>query len=273
MTENKWVPELTDLAYHADYQRIGSSGMKIMFTQSPRHYKHYKDFGIEVTEAMEFGTKVHDILFHPHLRDNIKVAPKVDRRTTVGKNEYAKFEMSIKEDSIVLSDAEAEALLGMIKSIQEHPTAKVLFSDGIPECAGYFTDPRTGLQMKCKPDFRRHEGILVDLKTARSADPYDFKRQAEELGYLIQAAFYSRGYEAIEGKPPKAFIFVAVEKTPPFYEVSCHTVTDAQMELGQHQLDMCLDKLNECALTGNWPGRWERLMDLNISDYQWEKTI
>ena len=75
----------------------------------------------------------------------------------------------------------------------------------------------TGLQCKCRPDWISADGgILVDLKTTEDASPREFQRSIAKWRYHVQAGWYMAGIEAAYGTRPSGFIFIAVEKKPPF---------------------------------------------------------
>jgi hypothetical protein len=63
-----------------------------------------------------------------------------------------------------------------------------------------------------------------------SASPEEFAKSAMRFGYHIQEAFYRR-VMALAGEPIDRFIFIAVEKEPPFvtavYELDSNARTEA----------------------------------------------
>jgi hypothetical protein len=58
------------------------------------------------------------------------------------------------------------------------------------------TDPETGLELKCRPDFLvSAEGILIDLKSTANADEYELKKSISKYEYVRQIAFYKKVLE------------------------------------------------------------------------------
>lgn len=57
---------------------------------------------------------------------------------------------------------------------------------------------------------------MVDMKTTLDASSDAFQRSIHTFGYHVQAAMYAHGFEVITGTPLRDFLFLTVEKTPPF---------------------------------------------------------
>ncbi len=283
---NKWMPELSDADYHSVKTRLGSSGLATLFLETPQDFKFNQDNPqADDTESLHIGDLVHKLIFYPGLRGHIAIAPKGDKRTKAVKEAYDAFEKTLHDESIVLQDSEATLVLGMMKSILEHKKASQLLSGGTPERAGFFeyehqyTNPVTGvvkmvlIQGKFKPDFMRDDGIMCDLKTVRAGhiSPRGFFSSIREYAYLIQAAWYSIGYQKVTGKPLRAFVFIPVQKKPPFL-TAVYMVNEAQMELGRSQLTYALNRYCLAVETGVWPG-YPDIMDLEVPDYYFKDAI
>lgn len=281
---NRWIPDMTDDEYHADKSRIGSSGISTLFIETEADFHYQQTHGKEASPAMELSKTIHELTFYPDARHLVKVAPSVDRRTKEGKQEYAEWFDDLPPGAKILSPNDADAVLGVQTAILNHPKASKLFSGGIAEQAGYFEHELEVINPdgsrstviipgKIKPDFRRNDGIIVDLKAYRKGDasPKGFSYAVRTRGYLIQAAWYSLGYRAIMGRMPKAFTFVVVEKEPP-YLVGCYIVEEAQLELGMKQVEIGLRKYYKGIQTGLWPGYSENIEPLLIPESYFESV-
>ena len=67
---------------------------------------------------------------------------------------------------------------------------------------------------KCKPDFFIPElKLCIDLKTTTSVSELDFTRSCVAFKYYIQAFIYCK----ILNIPASNFVFLAIEKEPPYY--------------------------------------------------------
>nr|WP_305121637.1 PD-(D/E)XK nuclease-like domain-containing protein [Aeromonas sp. SG16] len=100
------------------------------------------------------------------------------------------------------------------EAVFNHPEAAVLLDEGEAETSIYWHHPETGELLKCRPDWKRPDHVLVDLKFVRSASAAGFARDASAHNYHIQDGHYTDGYEAVTGHPA-TLIFIAVEKDGP----------------------------------------------------------
>lgn len=179
------------------------------------------------------------------------------------------------EGFTVLSPDELAQLHGMRDAIRAHPAAAVLLNgEGVAEASVYWTDEATGELCRCRPDRWRKDGILVDLKSTLDASPEGFAKSLANYRYHVQAPWYLAGaraaYEARQlpdgWQAPRAFAFIAVEKSAP-YAVGVYMLDAATMELGAAQMRANLDTLAECRRTGEWPGYGDKIANLSLPDW------
>lgn len=159
---------------------------------------------------------------------------------------------------------------GMAEAVNNHPTARKLLSKGDAEISLSWIDPDTGEQCKCRIDFNSEAGYLVDLKSTSDASAEEFARSVSKYGYHRQDAFYTDGYEAVFGKKPKAFIFVAVESKPP-YAVNCLRVATSSSDQGRVEYKKLLVLYSECKKNDNWCGYPEGVSDIELPP--WHKGV
>lgn len=179
------------------------------------------------------------------------------------------------EGYTVLSPDDLAQLHAMRDAIRAHPAAAALLDgEGVAEASVYWTDEATGELCRCRPDRWRKDGILVDLKTTIDASPEGFAKSLANYRYHVQAPWYldgaSAAYEAgqLPGdwQAPRAFAFIAVEKSAP-YAVAVYTLDAATIELGGAQMRANLDTLAECRRTGVWPGYGDKIANLSLPDW------
>lgn len=182
------------------------------------------------------------------------------------------------EGMAVLSVDAYNQLLDMRASVMAHPMARALLTGGncerMAEASVYWTDPETGLSCRCRPDFWRADGVVVDLKTTRDASQEGFGKSLAQYRYHVQEPWYMDGmqhaYEAghfPEGwAAPHAFVFLAVESTAP-YAVACYIIDDESRAIGRQQYRENLDTLAECKRSGVWPGYGDKLQSIGVP--QW----
>jgi hypothetical protein len=96
-------------------------------------------------------------------------------------------------------------------------------------------------------------GVVLDLKTARSADPVAFAKAIYEHGYYRQAAVYCDLEETLRGWTPEEYVIGVVEKDEP-YMVAVYVLDGEAIEAGRKEYRYLLDVYRECMESGKWPG-------------------
>ena len=141
---------------------------------------------------------------------------------------------------------------------------ELLTRPGRAEEALLWTDPELGVNCRCKPDWLTDDGWVLDLKSARTANPRRFRWQAWDLGYDIQAWFYLRGIEQALGVRPQGFVFATCEKSRPWVCVP-YLATEQLLQRGRGRAELAVAQLLEARRTGIWPGYAEpgKLVDLD----------
>jgi exodeoxyribonuclease VIII len=249
--------------YLAD-PRINWSKLKVL-GRSAAHFRHYEQNGMKDTAALKLGRALHHRLFEP---GDFKARVLRWDGSRRGRDwEDFSAEHAGKE---ILTAAEHEACEEMAESVLACPMVADLLKAGQAEmsAAWDYREPDVaklpGFSMECKGrlDFISEGDVLLDLKTARDASPEGFGRQAFDLGYFAQAAYYSDGYAAITGRH-LPFIIIAVEKTPP-YVVQPYEVCGQELELGRDKYKGLLATLNLRRREGRWPGYGEAVLPLQL---------
>jgi len=211
------------------------------------------------TDAMRFGTMYHHFILEPDTF--YKEYQVVDINDRPNK----KFGMSAKDnkfwlatfDNPVSSDTH-EQLKAMKAVLFRHPYAKSLLTKGEAE-ASYYCEVDIGaaepLKVRLRPDNVKHEKrIIVDLKTAKDASVDGFKKDAANLNYHIQAAFYADMMELImKEELGYEFFFVAQEKVKPY----CFNIFQASPQfrsVGKYEYELLLMLYSWCLEHNKWPG-------------------
>ena len=115
-------------------------------------------------------------------------------------------------------------------------------------------DESTGLQCKCRPDWLTNDGTLVvDLKTTEDASPKGFQKSVAGFFYHVQAAWYLHGLEQATHRCPEQFVFIAVEKKPPF-AVAVYAADADMIREGWRTAERDLEVLAVCKDMDLWPG-------------------
>jgi hypothetical protein len=228
--------------------------------------------------ALKFGTKAHELWEIGAKRFwEIYQLPWAgpDRRSKEGKAAYAEWQAEQEETGRPILDLtypEIESLRGVgiaLANVEDELTREWLAQPHVSERSVYWEE--RGMAMKCRPDrlitvesprliewLADNLGIetfdppkvVMDLKTAQSADPNDWTRRygvIDRYGYDLKAVHY------LEGTRADAWCFLCVEKKPP-YHVSL-------IWLGPDRADRCmierseiLQRIKISELTGEYPG-------------------
>lgn len=171
----------------------------------------------------------------------------------------------------VLTQEEWDQLHRMRDAVMAHPAARALLTGvpGVAERSVYWREPVTGLLCRCRPDFWRQDGVVVDLKTCEDASPEGFARSISKWRYHVQAPYYMDGIATMQtqanGVPeyakakPRAFVFLAVEKSACVVEgealgVAVYVLDNESMSLGRQEYQRDLQAIADCKSSGKFPG-------------------
>jgi len=165
------VHDISNEQYHA---ADGISRSKLMLLdKSPYHFWYEMYSGKaevkESTPAMNVGGAFHTLLVEPHLfTKEFAVAPKVDRRTAKGKEEFNAF-MEANSGKILLTNDQYAKASVMAEHVKQHEIVTTLLDEARFEQSIFWTDIETGIQFKTRPDIWSAK-MVVDLKTTADAN-------------------------------------------------------------------------------------------------------
>lgn len=256
--------------------------------RSPAHYRARKDSKNDntPTAAQAIGTAFHSLLLEPNTFGDqyVTIPENAPKKPTSVQRNAAKpspatvdaitwwdiFEERNAGKTIISAD-DNEQLAAMAVATRAHKAAGALLTGAIghPEQSAYWIDPDTGLLCRCRPDFWRVDGILVDVKTTEDASPEEFARSIAKYRYHVQAAFYLDGVrETIlqaneELVIPEAFVFLAVEKKAPF-AVATYVLTPEAIELGRREYKADLKRIAECTAADEWPAYSQKIEQIEL---------
>lgn len=239
--------------YHA---KPGLSKTKLwtLLNETPAKLRWLQDNPAPPTPAMQFGSALHKYVLEPEtFFDEYAVAPSVDRRTKAGKEEYAAWLETAKGKEVVAPD-DMVTIGEIAAAISAHKRASFLLR-GEVETSYYWTDDMTGLDCQARPDCVKiigDKGYIIDLKTCAKADTDTMIAQAYKLGYDMQAYMFKSAVEA-ERQIPCDFIFVCVEKEPP-YLINILQADDLMLRSGEDRFREAIGVYKSCSESGNWYG-------------------
>ena len=234
------------------------------FKKTPAH-AHWAMTHDEHTDAKELGFLVHLAALEPDLyRKDVVVAPKVDKRTKIGKAEWAAFEREAGDKHIAKAD-DAQVAKAILENVGRHAFARELLrSQGAKEVSIVWRDAETGILCKGRLDritMISDQGVIVDVKTiGKPATTHNFQTSIQMYDYAGQAAFYLQGLATLlADQPIPKFIWVVCETKAP-YLVRVFEAEDEALAIGADEMGKALSQFKECQETGFWPG-WGDGMD------------
>jgi hypothetical protein len=250
--------DLDAVDYHTKAAGESASRIKHMLV-SPGHYQLKLQRPTIETDALRLGRMLHTTVLEPHLVSE-EFAIWTDGRRQGALWEV--FKISNSEKTIITQDQE-DCALGMARAlhaVDDFPLKSWL--DGIPgnqiapaikERCLFWIDEETGLLCKARPDAMTlgQSALTGDLKSTRSCDPEEFKRDVFKFRYDLQAAHYVAGIKAVYGDDPK-FAFFAVEKEAP-HVTRTFVMTPEALAYGERYRRYCLRMIKKCRDENRWP--------------------
>lgn len=261
------VDGLSAETYHADHTSISSSGLRaILDPGCPAQFKYDRDHPPARKREFDLGHAAHKLVLGEG--PDFKIIDFPDyKKVAAQKLRDEAYEMGL----VPLLTKEHDQVQGMAEAVRQHPVAGPLFTPdgGLAEQSIYWTDTRTGVRCRCRPDWMPHRGdgrlVVVDYKTAKAVDPAAIAKAVYDHGYHAQAAFYLDGVKAagLAGDQEPAFVFVFQSKTAP-YLVHLVELDFPALTLGAARNERALRIYAECERTGIWPGFNDRITYLPL---------
>lgn len=231
---------------------INQSSLKPLLQRSPKHYLYRLHNPTASTKSQLRGTAGHCAVLEPERFAVDYVVFDGPRRAGKVWDAFA----ATHEGKTILKADEYAAALAFQRAVLDDPVAGPYFAgEGANEATMYWLDLLASLPCKARADrMTSLDGrpVIVDLKGTKDASPKWFGRDAANYSYLMQAAYYSDGYEVITGKTP-LYVLVSVELAPP-HDVVVYPLGEDKIALGRDDYRRALAKLVECRETGCYPG-------------------
>ena len=259
-------------------ESLSQSGMKTLLSATPQHFWHAIHHPEDRKQKKEFdlGSCVHSRVLGVD-SGIVEIRRGPDRHSRYG--DGAPYESFRTRDAQEKRDyAYAEGLTPILaKDVQRadrmeqvlrrHGLASELLDPdaGVPEVTAIARDPESGVLLRGRFDFLRHDQRAVDLKTVgrvAGAGPAVFSRSGYDYGYYLQAATYLH-IAALCGVELTRFDFVVQEVVPP-YAVSVVHFGAASLQLGRLRMRQAIDLYAECAAAGDWPGWPDASVEIDV---------
>lgn len=222
----------------------------VSLQQSALHYLQRKiEAGDQDGDALRIGKCLHAKVLEPDTVDQVYVIAPDLRRNTKEWKSWAEEN----GDRLWLKEKEHANIIAIDNALRRHPFAKILLDpdDGPVEQSFFWHETcREGepVYCKCRPDkLNDAHHAIVDLKSAIDASYTGFSKAVANFDYSIQDAFYGDGVSKVENDRRRRFVFVVVEKKPP-YGIGIYELGKRERDYGRTIVRRMLD-------------RWRRAVD------------
>lgn len=253
-----------------------SKSSLVAFDKSPAHLLEQRENPKDSTPAMIFGSNFHCAALENEIFKRGYIAePKFpDRRKKEGKIAYADFQIKVAEEGLtVMSQSDMDLINWMVDSLYESEVAISLLSDGIAEQSFFWNHPKWGFKCKVRPDYLNDKHrITIDLKSAADGSPEAFGKATANLKYHWQGSWYLDGVNAISPEKYTEFVFIVVEKTPP-YAVQNYILKRDDVYLAEEQIKPLLSRYAECLASDEWPGPSDKIRTLELPGWYYKNAL
>tara|TARA_R100000697_G_scaffold41543_1_gene54205 strand:- start:250 stop:1077 length:828 start_codon:yes stop_codon:yes gene_type:complete len=262
-----YKPEIiTNAEYHAIKTHISSTGVRT-FRKNKKQFKYsLTNELVKQTKSMADGTAVHAFFLEKDkFHKDFAVKPQDIRLNTKAGKEWAQEHTN----KIIIDSELGNNLYEMEKSFMDSPAKLIYQIKGKSELSYFWND--IGLvKGKCRPDWISDDGnIIVDIKTTTDASPKGFQKSISTWGYHLQLAWYMRGLQKL-GIPCNEFIFIAIEKTPPF-SVGVYSADREMILFGNQEINKLVVDIDKALNDKNFPDYTPEIMSLGLPPWMTEK--
>lgn len=260
MCAGAFTPGVYDAYTNAEYHAadgISKSDLDLIH-KSPAHYKAARH---EDTPALRFGTAFHCAVLENDRFNETYTVIEGDRRTSAVK---AAIKEAKDAGKTVLDAEDFNALMGMSQAVFKNPICAALLHGSLKEHSIF--SELDDVRVKCRPDgWNAEKGILFDLKSTEDASPEGFARTVAKYRYHAQDAFYRHVVASATNcdADDLSFIFIAVEKKPPF-AVALYQLDELAALQGWVDAREDLRRYKVAKDTGKWGGYSPRIETLSL---------
>ena len=260
MKPGEFSPGIYDAYTNAEYHAadgISKSDLDLIH-RSPAHYKAARH---EDTPALRFGTAFHCAVLENDRFNATYTVIEGDRRTKAVKDSIKDAEAAGK---IILTADDFNAIMSMAQAVFKNPICAALLRGSLKENSVF--SELDGVRVKCRPDgWSIEKGVLFDLKSTEDASPEGFARTVAKYRYHVQDAFYRHVVASATNcdADDLSFIFVAVEKKPPF-AVALYQLDEMATLQGWVEARDDMRRYKDAQTSGKWCGYSPKIESLSL---------
>ena len=269
ISEPGLYPDVPEVDYHADpcpAPSLSSSICKLIVSRSPRHawWEHPRLNPAKAEEvekpsrSMNIGTAAHKLILGKG-RDVVEIAADDYR----GKAAQQARDAALAAGKVPVLADDMASVRTLAEAVRDGIAGTDLagaFDEGVAELTAVCRDPfgnwrRIRVDWLPAASMKGGHILAVDVKTTGgSGAPEDWQRTAFDMGYDIQAAFYSQVLAAVLPDVRSVdFKFLTIEQTAPFGVSINEFSGQAQFEAVE-LVELGSRLWAECLRRGEWPG-------------------
>lgn len=252
--------------YHERDGHIASKTGLEHFRKSPAHYLAWHQGLRDInTPALAFGRALDCALLEPDVfASTFAVQPAFgDCRKTENRQQRDAWRLE-NRDRTWITPEDAKVIADMTASVRRHSLHRAL-EGGAAQVTLRWTDA-SGALCKGRADYHvPHLALAVDVKTTEDASPTGFARSVWKYGYHRQDALYRRGFAAA-GQELDQFLFIAIEKTPP-YAVGIYSIDSDAWWRANESITRDLERFAECVRANEWPAYADEIKVLSLPEW------
>ena len=217
--------------YHENNTHQSATDIKEAFKSNAHFWAHkqsVKERKLHYDFGNAFEMSIHD---YSEFKKNVAIFDESERPepnknfgATLNKEWKADFYKD-NENKLIIpinGNDSLDTLTILKKSLYDHPAAPKLLIGCEYQTTVFWTCPKTGMKLKCRPDFWKPENskrgsIVVDLKTDRNTETDDHLKTIYNLNYPIQAVMVLEGLKAVKLiNENHRFFWIVCSKDTPF---------------------------------------------------------
>lgn len=267
--EGLFLADISHATYIA-HEAISRSELATINEMSPYHYKFKKTSAYKKQTAdMLIGSAIHKIFFERStFKEDYLVAPELNLRKKADKSLLAEIVIEANSNGQeVLSKEQMAKVQAVGDALHAQPAIMKWVKDGVTERSIF--RHHNGQILKSRPDYYiPSSNVILDLKSCRDITFTGFLRSVISYDYHVQDAYYTDSVAHFTGEPPR-FLFICVEKVPPYQAVIYEMQSSFKM-VGRAQYVRALAKIKECEDNDNWPGFSAQPVPMDCPEWLWE---
>lgn len=268
------LPPEVDTDYHAR-DESSASDIKVM-GKSPWHYKRWViDKDRPDNDAFSFGRKTHLCMvedkFHllNAIPENWETVAEQKKRGVKDTRTVAEQKQDFIDhhNGLAVSQSDYEKLEGMYEAwSQDAVVQNIIGSNDRVETGFRYYDEEHDLRCRFRVDrINFDKGLVIEYKSALSAEAYSFKWAIIRYGYHISAAHYMRGLERLFPDKFKKYVFIVQEKTHP-YACATYELSPTDIMFGDNLRSSYIRKIKKYTELDEWPGYTPEVKQLALPD-------